>query len=96
MKKIILLSSIILSTSAFAISDDALSKACLETGKQKLQQSAIKKFCLLESSTVYASNVDNSIFNATKGITYTGTMNCLISGDKIISQAVQYYKGNCK
>ncbi|MBC7714054.1 MAG: hypothetical protein H7177_11995 [Rhizobacter sp.] len=96
MKKILLLSSLILSTSAFAISDDALTKACLQTGTEKLQQTAIRSLCLLDESTVYASNVDNVFYNQTKGITYTGTMNCLLSGDKIISQPVQYFKGSCK
>lgn len=96
MKKILLLGSLILSTSAFAISDENLAKACLETGKEKLQQTAIKNLCILDKSTVYASNIDNTFYNQTKGITYTGTMNCLLSGDKVISQPVQYFKGTCK
>ncbi len=96
MKKILLLSSLILSTSAFAISDENLAQACLQTGKEKLQQSAIRSLCILDNSSVHASNIDNTFYNQTKGITYTGTMNCLLSGDKIISQPVQYYKGACK
>lgn len=96
MKKLLLLSSLILSTSAFAISDANLEKACLETGREKLRVAAIKNLCILENSSVHASNIDNTVFNATKGITYTGTMNCLISGDKLISAPVQYFKGACK
>ena len=96
MKKILLLGSLVLSTSAFAISDENLAKACLETGKEKLQQTAIKSLCILNASSVYASNIDNTFYNQTKGITYTGTINCLLSGDKIISQPVQYFKGTCK
>lgn len=96
MKNILLLSTLLMSTSVFAISDDALSKACLQTGKEKLQQSALKSLCVLDSSTVYASNIDNTFYNQTKGITYTGTMNCLLSGDKVISAPVQYFKGSCK
>ena len=96
MKKIFLLGLLAISTSAFAISDENLTKACLETGKEKLKVAAIKNLCILDNSTVHASNIDNTIFNATKGITYTGTMNCLISGDKLISAPVQYFKGTCK
>lgn len=96
MKKILLLGSVLLSTSAFAISDENLAKACIETGREKLKVAAIKNLCILDNSSVHASNIDNTIFNATKGITYTGTMNCLISGDKLISQPVQYFKGTCK
>lgn len=96
MKKIILLATLIVSSSAFAISDENLAKACLETGKEKLQQTAIKSLCILDKSSVYASNIDNTFYNQTKGITYTGTMNCLLSGNKIISQPVQYFKGTCK
>lgn len=96
MKNLILLSSLLVSTSAFAISDENLAKACLETGKEKLKIAAIKNLCVIIDSTIHASYIDNSVFNSTKGITYTGTMNCLISGDKIISQPVQYFKGTCK
>ena len=96
MKKLILLSSLILSTSAFAISDDNLAKTCLQIGKEKLQIAAIKNLCILIPSSVYASSFDNTVFNSTKGITYTGTMNCLVSGDKVISQPVHYFKGTCK
>lgn len=96
MKKIILLSSLVLSTSAFAISDDNLANACLQTGKEKLQVAALKNLCVLIPSSVYASSFDNTLFNSTKGVTYTGTMNCLVSGDKVISQPVQYFKGTCK
>ncbi|MBY0415259.1 MAG: hypothetical protein K2Q18_13900 [Bdellovibrionales bacterium] len=96
MKKFFLLGSLILSTSAFAISDDKLVEACLEKGKEKLQVAAINNLCLLDATSVHASNVDNVFYNSKKGITYTGTIMCFLSGDKIISQPVQYYKGTCQ
>ena len=95
MKKIILLATLIASSSVFAISDENLAKACLETGKEKLQKTAIKNLCILDKSSVYASVIDNTFYNQTKGITYSGTMNCLLAGNKVISQSVQYFKGAC-
>lgn len=96
MKNIIMLSTLILSTSAFAISDEKLVEACLEKGKEKLQTAAINNLCLLDDSSVHATNVDNVFYNQKKGITYTGTIMCFLSGDKVISQPVQYYKGTCQ
>ena len=89
-----MLSSLIFSTSAFAISDQGLINKCLDTGKAKIKAQADTYGCKVDLSKIEVQDIDNRFYNPSKYVWYQVVGAC--NGyDRVIGM-VQYYKGECK
>lgn len=89
----IALTATLFSSSAFAISDEALGEACLEKGKEKLLFQAASYGCEIDLSGISVDEVDNRALNPSKYIWYRAPGTC--EEGKGLIKLVQYHKGKC-
>lgn len=87
------LSTIVFSTSAFAISDGALASKCLEAGKTKIAEQAEAYGCKVDLNKVEVQDIDNRFYNPSKYVWYQVKGSC--NGNDRVIKMVQYYKGKC-
>lgn len=93
MKLLILLSALVISSNAFAISDEALANKCLEKGKQKIAAQAEAYGCKVDVKKTEVQEIDNRFYNPSKYVWYQVIGECK-GADRVI-QMVQYYRGKC-
>ena len=89
---IIILTSLI-SSSAFAISNDELADFCLEVGQQKVLTQAKAYGCKVDIEDIEVNDIDNRWYNPSKYIWYQAMGEC--NGYDRIIKLVQYSKGEC-
>lgn len=94
MKKMIFSSVLFLSSSAFAISNEALVKACSEKGVAKVVTQAESYGCTIDASQITVSNIDNRWYNPSKYLWFHVEAVCP-NGHTSIQKLVQYYRGEC-
>lgn len=90
----LMLSSFVISTSAFAISDEVLANKCLEAGKAKVADQAEAYGCKVDLSKIEVQDIDNRFYNPSKYVWYQVIGAC--NGYDRVVKMVQYYKGECK
>lgn len=93
LKVISVLSTVIISSNAFAISDDALADKCLQTGKNKIAEQAASWKCNVDLNRVEIQEIDNRFYNPSKYVWYEVKGEC--NGYSSIIKLVQYNKGKC-
>jgi len=81
------------SSSAFAISNEALGEACLEKGKEKLISQAASYGCEIDLNGISVDEVDNRRLNRYKYIWYKAPGTCK-EGNGLV-ELVQYKNGKC-
>lgn len=89
-----MLSTLIFSTTAFAISDEALAKKCLEVGKAKIAEQAEAYGCKVDLNKVEVQDIDNRFYNSSKYVWYEVVEAC--NGQDRVVKLVQHSKGQCK
>lgn len=94
MKKMIFSSVLFLSSSAFAISDGALVKACWSRGVTKVVVQAQSYGCTFDADQVKVSGIDNRWYNTSKYIWFRVEAVCP-NGLTEVQKLVQYYRGKC-
>jgi hypothetical protein len=87
------LTTIVFSTSAFAISDEALANKCLDVGKNKVAKQAEAYGCKIDLSKIEVQEIDNRFYNPSKYVWYQVIGEC--DGYDRVIKMVQYYKGKC-
>jgi hypothetical protein len=90
---ILALSVLVLSSNAFAISDEDLANQCLETGKSKLVAQEESYGCIVDVSDTKVEDIDNRWFSSSKYIWYKAEGECNGSDELVVM--VQYSEGNC-
>lgn len=83
-----------LSPSVFALSDEEVADACLETARAKLAHKAAGKGCLVDLSQMRVTRVNNRWYNPSKYVWYHAPARQ--GGEKLVlSTLVQFYNGSC-
>lgn len=90
---LLMLSSIVFSSNAFAISDEALANKCLAKGKEKIEEQAKNWNCSVDLNKVEVQDIDNRFYNPSKYVWYQVVGEC--DGHDRVVRLVQYYKGKC-
>ena len=93
MKVLMVLTTLLISSNAFAISDEALANKCLETGKKKIALQAEAYGCKVDVKKTEVQEIDNRFYNPSKYVWYQVMGQCQGS-DRVITM-VQHYKGKC-
>jgi hypothetical protein len=88
-----MLSSLVLSSNAFAISDEALVNKCLEVGKTKVAIQAQAWGCNVNLNQVTVQDIDNRFYNPSKYVWYQVIGEC--NGYDRVIKMVQYSSGKC-
>jgi hypothetical protein len=92
--KFLLLLSVFLPATSFAISDEDLVKVCEEKGKEKVVAQSHAYGCVADMNTFDVLEIDNRWYNPSKYIWYEAR--CQDENDVItVSKMVQYYRGKC-
>lgn len=82
------------STSAFAISDKALVKACHGHGLAQLAKKAESSGCTYSLDEARVENIDNRWYNPSKYFWMSMPANCP-NGLPTVDVMIQYYFGKC-
>ncbi len=91
--KIMLLLSLLLSSSAFAISNEDLAQRCLEVGQEKILNQAKAYGCSVDVEEIEVSEIDNRWYNPSRYIWYQVMGEC--NGSDRVVKLVQYARGEC-
>jgi hypothetical protein len=87
------LSVLVVSSNAFAISDEDLVNQCLETGKSKLVEQEESYGCVVDVSDTKVAEIDNRWFSPSSYVWYEAAGNC--NGRDELTVMVQYSEGKC-
>lgn len=83
----------LLSTEALALSDADVARFCSTKGREKIALQAAAWGCEVDLESTQATEVDNRWYKPSAYVWYAVKADC--HGYSVISQLVQYYRGEC-